>query len=96
MHRQDVDLVGVHKPVHDAVRLEDHFPDQGILEFWNSATGFRKGYQPISRGNEPSDDDRRIVRRVLTDEGADGCQVCTGLLGPEENPHDKNRLTYQR
>jgi len=90
MHRQDVNLVGTHKSVDDAVRLEDDFPDQGILEFRNGSTGFRKGFQPIGRGNEPSDDDGRIVRRVLTDEGADGCQVGAGLLGPEKNPHDKN------
>ena len=90
MHREYVNLVGSDKPIDDAVGLEDHFPYQGVLEFRNGSTGFRKGYQPICRSNEPSDDDRRIVRRVLTGESADGRQVGTGLLSPEEQPHDKN------
>src|SRR5438552_3747148 len=90
MHCQDVDLIGAHQSVHDAVRPKDHFPDQGIRELWNCATGFRKGYKPLRRGNEPSDDYGRVVWRILADEGADGCQVGLGLLGPEEDPHDKS------
>ena len=90
MHCEHVNLVGSYKSIDDPVRLEDDFSDQGILVFRNRSTGCRKGYQPICRSNEPSYDDRRIVRRVLTDEGADGRQVGPGLLGPQENPHDKN------
>jgi hypothetical protein len=30
------------------------------------------------------------LRRVLADERANGSGVRTDLLGPEQNPHDKN------
>ena len=55
MHREHMNLVGSDQSIDDPVGLEDHFPYQGVLEFRDGSPGFGKGYQPICRGNEPSD-----------------------------------------
>ena len=71
MHREHVNLVGSYESIDDALGLEHDFPDQGIVEFRNGSTRFGKRSQSICCGDESSDDDRRIVRGVLTNEGAD-------------------------
>ena len=90
MYRQHVNLVSTDESVDDTVRPVHNFPDEGILEFRNSPTRFWELDQAIGGGNETSDDDRRVMRRISTDESANGGQVGTSLLGPENTPHDKN------
>jgi len=90
MDRQHVNFVDIHQPVDDAVWSVHDLPDQRIVEFWYCSARFRKGDQSIGRRDEPGDDDRRVVRRVLTDERANRGQVGQRLLRPEHDPHDKN------
>ena len=90
MDRQHVKLVGTNEPVDDAVWRVRDLADQRILEFRNGSTRLREGNQSVRRRYEAGDDHRRIVKRVLTDERANRGQVGTSLLGPEDNPHDKN------
>jgi hypothetical protein len=90
MDREDVNLIGSDEPVDDTVRRMNYLANQWIVEFRNGPTGLRKRHQPIGCGDELGNDDRRVLRRILADERANGCKVRTGLLGPEENPHDKN------
>ena len=56
----------------------------------NRPTRFREWDQSIRGCDEAGDDNRRVVKRVLTDERANRGQVSTSLLGPEDNLHDKN------
>ena len=90
MHCQHVNLVGPYESIDDAVGSMHDFPDHGILEFRNDPARLWKLDQAICDGNETSSNDRRVMRRISTDESADGGQVRTSLLGPENNPHDKN------
>lgn len=90
MHGEHVDLVGAHQPVDNAIGSKCDFSYRRRFEFRNGSIRFREWNQPLGGGNQPSDDDRRVVGRVLADEGVNGRQVGTGLFGPEENPHDMN------
>lgn len=90
MDREDVNLIITDQPVDDTVRTMNHFADQRIVEFRDGPTGLGERSQPIDRGDELGDDDRRVVRRVLADERVNGDDVRTGLLGPEKRSHDKN------
>jgi hypothetical protein len=90
MDRQQVNLVDSNQSVDDAVRRVHHFPDQRIFEFWNRTARFRVWAQSICCRDETGDDDRRVVRRVLTDERANRSQVGLRLLRPKDHPHDKN------
>ncbi len=90
MDRQHVDFVDPHQSIDNSVRCVHDFPDQGVFEFWNSSARFREWNQPIRRCDQAGDDDRRVVRRVLTDERANRSQVGLRLLGPQNHPHDKN------
>lgn len=90
MDCQHVELVDAHEPIDDAVRPMHDLTDQWVIEFRNCPARFREGDQSICRRYEAGDDDRRVVRRVLTDERANRRQIGTRLLGPENNPHDRN------
>ena len=90
MNRQHMKLVDAHEPIHDAVWRMHNLTDQRIFEFWNRPARFRERDQPIRRRYEAGDDDRRVMRRVLTDERVNRGQVGSRLLGPEDNPHDRN------
>ncbi len=90
MDRQYVKLVDANEPVDDPVRPMHDLANQRIFEFRNCPTRFREWDQSIRSRNEAGDDDRRIVRRVLTDERANRGQVGTRLLSPENNLHDRN------
>ena len=90
MDREDVNLVVTYEAVDDTVRTTNHLADQRIVELRNGPTGLGERDQPIGRGDELRDDDRRVLGRVLADERANGSEVRTGLLSPEQNPHDKN------
>ena len=90
MHRQHMNLADAHEPVDDAVRRMHDLADQRILEFWHGPTILRERAQPICGRHDARDDDGRVVTGVPTDECADGGQVGASLLGPEDNPHDKN------
>ena len=90
MDRQHVKLVDAHESVDDAVRPVHDLTNQRIVEFRNCPARFREWDQSICRRYEAGDDDRRVVRRVLTDERANRGQVSASLLSPEDNPHDKN------
>ena len=73
-----------------AVGRVHSFPNQRIVEFWNCPTRFREWNKTICSRNEAGNDDRRVVRRVLTDERANRRQVGLRLLRPERDPHDRN------
>jgi len=92
MDRQHVKLVDADESVDDAVRPMDDLANQRVVEFWNCPTRFKECDQSICRRYEAGDDDRRVVRRVLTDERANRRQIGTRLLGPENNPHNRNCL----
>jgi len=70
MDSQHVKLVDAHEPVDDAVRPVHDLADQPIFEFRNCPARFGEWDQSICRRYEAGDDDRRVVRRVLTDERA--------------------------
>jgi len=90
MDRQDVNLVDAHEPKDDSVRSMDDLTNKRVIEFWNRPPRLRKRDQPIGCGNELGHDDRCIVRGILTDEGANGSEIGTGLMCPENNSHGKN------
>ena len=90
MDRQHVKLVDTHEPVDDAVRPMHDLANQGVIEFRNCPTRFREWDQSLCHRYEAGDDDRRVVRRVLTDERANRSQVGLRLLRPEDDSHDKN------
>ena len=90
MDRKNVNLVHPYDPIHDTVRSVSDLANERVIEFRNRPTGFREGGQPIGRRNQLSDNDRRVMRGVLTDEGVNGSEIGPGLIGPEDNPHDRN------
>jgi len=87
---EDVNLVHTREPIDDSVGTMNDLANGWILELRHSPTGLGKGDQPIGCGNDLGDNDRRVVRGVLTDEGANGSEVRAGLIRPENNPHDRN------
>ena len=90
MDRENVNLIHTHEPVDDTVRSMNHLADERVFEFRNCPTGFREGGQPIGRSDQLGNNDRRIMRGILTNECANGSEIGTGLLSPENNPHGKN------
>ena len=90
MDRQDVNLVDSHEPTNNSVRSMNDLTNKRAIEFWNRPPRLRKCDQPVGRGNELGHDDRCVVRGVLTDEDADGSEIGTGLMCPENNSHGKN------
>lgn len=90
MDGEDVNLVLAHEPIDDSVRSMDDFTNERVVEFRNRPTRLRKGNQLVCRRNQLGNDDRCVVRGVLTDEGANRSEIGAGLVGPENSPHDKN------
>ena len=90
MDRENVNLIYTNEAIDDPVRWMNHLADERIFEFRNGPTRFREGGQSTGRSNQLGDDDRCVMRRVLTDEGANSREIGTGLIGPENNPHGKN------
>ena len=90
MYREHVDLIETHEPVHDSVRWVNDFTHQGIFEFRNAPTRFGELDQAIRGSDETGNNDRAVVGRILTDERLNGGQIRAGLMGPEDDPHDKN------
>lgn len=90
MDRQDVNLVNAREPIDDSVRSMDDLANNRVIEFRNRPPRFRKRDQAVGCGNELGDDDRCVVRGVLTDEGANGSEIGTSLMCPENNSHGKN------
>ena len=90
MDREYVNLIHADEPIDNPARWMNHLAHQRVVEFRNGPTGFRKGGQSTGRGNQLGDDDRRVMRGVLTDECANSREIGTGLIGPENNPHGKN------
>ena len=90
MDGQYVNLACANEPVDDPIRSMHNLANQRMFEFRNYPARFREGDQSLRSRNEASDDDRRVVRRVLTDERPNCGQVGLRLLRPEDHSHDKN------
>ena len=90
MNREDVNLIHTHEPIDDTVRSMNDLANERVVEFRNQPTGLRERGQPVGRLNQLGDYHRRVMRGVLTDEGANSSEIGTGLIGPENNLHGKN------
>ena len=90
MDREDVNLVYADEPIDDAVRSMNDLTDKWVVEFRNRPTGLWERHQPIGCRNQLGHHDGRVLRGILTDEGANGSEIGTSLLGPENNSHGKN------
>ena len=75
MKGQDVDLIGVDQPIHNAVGASNDFSNLWIDEFWNGTAGFRENFELVSSRNQLAHDNRGVVRGILRDEGLDGREV---------------------
>ena len=88
--REDMDLVSAHEPIDDPVRSMNDFTNERAIEFRNRPAGFRERDQSIGCRDQLGNHDGRVMRRILTDEGANRSEIGTGLMSPENDSHGKN------
>lgn len=75
MDRENVNLSRADRAVNDTVGTPNDLPNLRILELGNGTARIREGCNLVDGGDQLADDNCRVLRRILGDEGVNRGEI---------------------
>lgn len=92
MNGDDVNDLGRHDPIDDAVRPTHNLTKHRIWKFLDHSTEVRKVSERIDCTDQTTDHDLRVGWRIALDERLSRCEVSLRPSGPMQRDHARKRF----